>query len=197
MNLRRRGQKAVGAHHLAAAHEEAMRRADDLRIERLLIRALGRCKQRRARLTAQRIALLKLMLRERRPVTAYELLAMLGRLQHRAVSPMTIYRALEFLVRQGLVAHLARRNAYVACEHVERDHAHLVFVCGDCGAATERDDRTTERRVAHAASEIGFVPKPMTIEIDGLCKKCHDIGLQPRVRIPPRRSQSGVKIRSD
>jgi Fur family zinc uptake transcriptional regulator len=149
-----------------------MRRDDDLRIERMLIRAHGRCKQRDARLTAQRAAILKLLLRRRRPTTAYELRAGLGRLQHRSVSPITIYRALEFLVQQGLVAHLARRNAYVACEHVERDHAHLVFVCTACGAATERADRTTERRVAHAAREIGFVPDPVTIEIDGLCEDC-------------------------
>jgi Fur family zinc uptake transcriptional regulator len=137
-----------------------------------LIRAHGRCDQRGARLTTQRIAILKLLLRQRRPLTAYELVAGLGRVQRRSVSPITIYRALGFLVQQGLVAHLARRNAYVACEHVGRDHAHLVFVCTTCGSATECADRTTERRVAQAASGIGFMPEPITIEIDGICDNC-------------------------
>jgi Fur family zinc uptake transcriptional regulator len=179
----------------AAAHEEAMRRVDDSRIARSLIHALERCKQRRARLTALRATLLKLMLRERRPVTAYELVRLLGRVQHRAVSPMTVYRALDFLVGQGLVAHLARRNAYVACEHVERQHAHLVFVCGKCGAAKECADRTTERRFARAASQIGFAPEPITIEIDGLCKNCLDVTARPNMRPQPRRPQP-VKVRS-
>jgi len=109
---------------------------------------------------------------------------------------MTIYRALDFLVRQGLVAHLARHSAYVACEHVERDHAHLVFVCGNRGVATECADRTTERRFARAANQIGFAPEPITIEIDGLFKICLDGTARPNMRPLPRRSQP-VKIRSD
>jgi len=173
-----------------------MRGVDDSRIARSLIHALGRCKQRRARLTALRTALLMLMLRERRPVTAYELVRLLGRLQHRAVSPMTIYRALDFLVGQGLVAHLARRNAYVACEHIDREPAHLVCVCVNRGVTTECADRTTERRFARAASQIGFMPKPITIEIDGLCRNCLDGTVRPNMR-PLRRGSQPVKIRSD
>jgi Fur family zinc uptake transcriptional regulator len=149
-----------------------MRRDDDLSVQRVLVRARRLCKRRGALLTAQRTAILKLLLREQHPLTAYTLRAMLGRLQHRLVSPITIYRALEFLMRQGLVAHLARRNAYVACQHVNHDHAHLVFVCTRCGSSVERTERTIERWVDRAARELGFVAEPITIEIEGLCENC-------------------------
>jgi len=149
-----------------------MRHNDDRRIEDMLERARRWCNQRGAHLTEHRARILKLLMRQRRPLTAYALLSLLEKLRHRTVSPVTIYRALEFLVRQGLVARLARRNAYLACEHVGHAHAHLVFICTGCAMPYECADRTTERRVAEAARQIGFVPSPMTIEIDGLRDDC-------------------------
>ncbi len=140
-----------------------------------LDRAEAACAARGANLTELRRAVLGLILEARQPVGAYALLDRLK--QSRAgAAPPTVYRALDFLVEQGLVHKVERLNAFVACgaAHDHEGHAHpaQLLVCSTCHAVTELDDHAVAHAIAKAASAAGFRPARATVEVEGTCARC-------------------------
>ena len=54
------------------------------------------------------------------------------------LAPITVYRALDFLIEQRLVHRLATRNTYMPCPHEHRDAAPIAFlICRSCGGVDE------------------------------------------------------------
>ncbi len=130
------------------------------------------CAARGARLTALRRSVLELLLRAAAPVGAYELLARL-RDTRAGAAPPSVYRALDFLIEQGLVHRVERLGAFVSC--VEPGHHHLpvhFLICNDCGAVRELEDVAIETSLFVAARREGFVPLRATVEIEGRCGPC-------------------------
>ena len=84
------------------------------RTEGLLDRAEAICKRRGANLTELRRHVLGLVLDAASPTGAYELLDRL-RQTRRGAAPPTIYRALDFLLEQGLIHRVERLSAFVGC----------------------------------------------------------------------------------
>src|SRR5262245_21314553 len=82
----------------------------------LLARAEQMCTRRCARLTAQRRDVLECVARSHAAVGAYEVIERMADHGPRP-APITVYRALDFLVAHGLVHKIESRNAYVACSH--------------------------------------------------------------------------------
>ena len=68
-------------------------------------------------MTALRRRILELLWASGRPTGAYELIEAVTRRDSRPVGPPTVYRALEFLMLQGLVSRIESLNAYVPCVH--------------------------------------------------------------------------------
>lgn len=93
--------------------------------------------------------------------------------QHKRPAPMTIYRALDFLMEAGLVHRIESRNAYLACV---QDHGPdtmiAFFICQACGVAGEASLPGVSQKLAHAAKDVGFTPKASVIEISGICAEC-------------------------
>ena len=83
-------------------------------VDEALDGAVELCRKRGARLTGTRQRILELVWAGHRPVGAYELLAALGR-DGQPAAPPTVYRALDFLVDQGLVHRIESLNAFVGC----------------------------------------------------------------------------------
>ena len=129
------------------------------------------CDKRGVRLTPLRCAVLDLVIAADRPIGAYELLDRLRDRQGKAAPP-TVYRALEFLINQGLVHRVESLNAYVGCADPEHTHAWQFLICGDCGRAVEMDDRRIKNAIAKGAAEHGFVVDRQTVEISGTCADC-------------------------
>src|SRR5579871_562039 len=67
-----------------------------------LDRAGALCEQRGARLTELRRQVLELVWGSHSPIGAYDILGAMQQ-SHRGAAPPTVYRALEFLMEQGLV----------------------------------------------------------------------------------------------
>jgi Fur family zinc uptake transcriptional regulator len=134
------------------------------------------CGQRSARLTPLRRRVLELIWRGHAPVRAYDLLARLAAKNQRPAAPPTVYRALEFLLAQGLIHRIESLNAYVGCMnpegHSEGAHSGQFLICGDCGAAAEVHDPRVDAAVARRARELGFAVRRKTIEVEGLCPTC-------------------------
>ena len=142
------------------------------RTETLLTQASRICASRGARLTDLRREVLGLILDRDAPTGAYDLLDQLRSTRHGAAPP-TVYRALEFLLEQGLIHRLERLSAFVGCIAADdHDHAAQFFICRTCGKVTELEDDELAHALQHAARRLGFTLGNATIEAEGQCATC-------------------------
>jgi Fur family zinc uptake transcriptional regulator len=145
-------------------------------VDRALDRAEHLCVAHGARLTELRRQVLKLVWQRHEPIGAYELLEELKAINGKAAPP-TIYRALDFLIEQGLVHRIESLNAFVGCPQPEQTHAGQFLICARCGSIGELDDPgIREAIVARAASVAGFAVERQTIELTGTCAECRRDG---------------------
>jgi Fur family transcriptional regulator, zinc uptake regulator len=133
------------------------------------------CAARLARLTPVRRRVLEIVWRSHDPIGAYDIVARLPRSSDRPAAPMTVYRALDFLVQQGLVHRVESLNAYVGCDRADDRHGGQLLVCKGCGAVAEILDQRTTRALAATAEQNGFQWNG-SIEIPGTCRKCRGEG---------------------
>ncbi|MBW8268639.1 Fur family transcriptional regulator [Caldovatus aquaticus] len=151
-------------------------------VEAALDRAAAACARRGTQLTELRRQVLRLVLEARQPVGAYALLDRL-KAERPGAAPPTVYRALDFLLEQGLIHKVERLNAFVGCREAEghpadcacdgaHDHPHQFLICRGCGATHELTDDAVARAVAAAASRAGFTALRATVEIEGRCPAC-------------------------
>ena len=138
--------------------------------------AVSLCGARGAQLTKLRRQILELLWESGRPTGAYDLIEALKLKDSRPVGPPTVYRALEFLMAQGLVSKIESRNAYVPCAHPERRHDCLFFICRNCGASAEMEDPRVERLLAEDAAVLGYRVSGRVIEVEGTCESCVAVG---------------------
>ena len=131
------------------------------------------CERRGARLTELRRRVLELVWRSHAPQGAYAILETLHS-QGRPAAPPTVYRALDFLLEQGLVHRIESLNAFIGCPTPETLHPGHFLICSGCGAAAEVGDRRIGAAVRESAAEIGFRVERQTIELTGLCPSCQD-----------------------
>lgn len=120
------------------------------------------------RLTAPRRRVLELLLESGQAVKAYDLMALYQ--PGAPAKPPTVYRALEFLERQGLVHRIQSINAYVACRRGEV-HAAAFLICDCCGATSEVEPAAA-KAMADQATAQGFALRVVTVEANGLCAAC-------------------------
>jgi Fur family zinc uptake transcriptional regulator len=140
-------------------------------VDDALKRAETVCARNGARLTEIRRRVLELVWRNHEPVGAYDVLAALGHDGRRAAPP-TVYRALEFLMEQGLIHKIESRNAFIGCAIPEAPHSGQFLLCASCGNATELTDSGIEAAVRQSAARQGFRIRRVTLEVDGLCPSC-------------------------
>jgi Fur family zinc uptake transcriptional regulator len=129
------------------------------------------CAERGERLTPTRRLVLE-ALANHRPTGAYEIIDRLAERGPRP-APITVYRALDFLVAQGLVHRIESRNAFVACIHNHASDAMVVFlICERCGSVGEALSADVTSSLMDAAKNAGFAPKSPVLEITGVCAHC-------------------------
>lgn len=105
------------------------------------------------------------------PIGAYDILAKLNQGGGRT-APMAIYRALEFLMDNGLVHRIASLNAFVGCAHPDRDHAAGFLICRECGCAAELDGGSLSNALGSELTARGFTVDSQVIELSGTCPHC-------------------------
>lgn len=126
------------------------------------------------RMTAPRRRVLTLLLEAGEPVKAYDLIARFGE-DGQAAKPPTVYRALEFLERQGMAHRIASISAYVACAGHEGDAAHAAaFLICDCCGATREISGPDQGVINAAAADAGYAIARTTIEAHGRCPACRE-----------------------
>jgi Fur family zinc uptake transcriptional regulator len=155
-------------------------------LDTMLDRAEAQCARRGAQLTELRRQVLRLVLEAEQPVGAYAVLDKLKTLRGGAAPP-TVYRALDFLLEQGLIHKVERLNAFLGCveagqgerhahgagaEGHHHDHPHQFLICRTCGATAEISDPAITAALASASAEAGFTLHRATVEAEGVCADC-------------------------
>jgi Fur family zinc uptake transcriptional regulator len=132
------------------------------------------CRARGERLTPIRREVLEELAAHHRPLGAYDIIDRLSAHAKR-LAPITVYRALDFLVDNGLVHRIESQNAYLACIHKHDARETVVFlICERCGAVGEAASRSVAESLTTAAKAAGFTPRAPVIEITGICTHCGD-----------------------
>lgn len=129
------------------------------------------CAGRGVRLTKLRRRVLELVWTSHAPIGAYDVLRRLSQ-EHEGAAPPTVYRALDFLLAQGLIHRIESLNAFIGCAHPAEAHTSQFLICRDCGAAAELQDASINRALARSAGNLGFLVMDRTVELRGLCAHC-------------------------
>jgi Fur family transcriptional regulator, zinc uptake regulator len=137
----------------------------------LLARAERTCERRGSRLTAQRRDVLGCVARSHSAVGAYDIIERMAE-QGTRPAPITIYRALEFLLAHGLVHKIESRNAFVACSHSHEGQPAAMLICETCGIVAELDAPDIFGGLKSAASLQGFTAHHTVVEMTGQCSTC-------------------------
>ncbi len=141
-------------------------------VETALARAEGLCERRGARLTPLRRQVLELVWAAHKPRGAYAILEDMDRAGGGRTAPLTVYRALDFLVSQGLVHRIESLNAYVGCAEPGVSHAGQFLVCTACDEVVEMTDPGIAAAIGGAAALRGFTVSTPTVEVRGVCAGC-------------------------
>lgn len=133
------------------------------------------CAERNLQFTPARRRVLEILLQDHRALGAYEILDVLAA-DGLGSQPPTVYRALDFLVQNGLVHRIERLNAYAACAHLGRSHAPAFLICRSCRTVAEADSGPQGGRLDQAAEDAGFRIERTVVEAEGLCPACREAG---------------------
>ena len=131
------------------------------------------CQQRGARLTPVRGQVLQILAKQEGAIGAYDLLEKLQRLDS-AAKPATIYRALDFLSKQGFVHKIESINAFVMCHHFgECNHPVQLLICDQCGKVKEIQSNELDDTLRKLGAENGFTISHQIVEAHGTCQTCY------------------------
>lgn len=158
--------------HKTKSPDIAFRKHDHRRCQRQLLSAANQlCAVRKLRLTPRRRQVLEIMLASHQPMGAYDILAELNRAGNAdRIAPPIVYRALEFLLAEGLIHRIESRNAFVSCIHPGHESTAQFLICRDCDQVAEVE--TSEQSLLAEADSLGFTVDHSIVEITGVCARC-------------------------
>lgn len=148
----------------------AFRDHDHARCKRELLSEASRlCARRKLRLTARRRQVLEILLASHQPMGAYDILAELNRGAER-IAPPIVYRALEFLIGEGLIHRIESRNAFISCVQPGQCCGARFLICRGCDRVAELENDV--RDLLAQADHLGFAVDHSVVEITGICAAC-------------------------
>ncbi len=150
-------------------------------VSETLARAEEACGERGVRLTPLRRRVLEALAASHAPLGAYDIVEKLRKSKEPAPA-MSVYRALDFLVTEGLAHRIESKNAFLACTHGHDTGDIVLFMlCDRCGTVAEVTSTALGRDLAQAAKSASFSPKAPVLEVSGLCGRCMERGVRRKV----------------
>jgi len=139
----------------------------DYNIAAILAQAEHLIHHKGGRFTTIRKYVYQLLLEAPHPLGAYEIIDELKGIGSQ--KPPTVYRALSWLMEQGLVAKIAYNSRYTAIP-IGAEADDLAFViCRECGGTDTLEAPGLSKSLHKTAKERGFQDTQMVMEIIGLC----------------------------
>lgn len=128
------------------------------------------------RFTEPRKLVFQSLINAKGPQKAYDIIDYVSRQSDKTTKPPTVYRALDFLCRIGIVHKIESDSTYSICSH--NDHCHkanhspLFLICKECGEVEEIHLSDIEDSIENAARKKGFALSRIMIEAVGICQHC-------------------------
>ena len=135
--------------------------------------AAEHCLKNGANLTDLRRQVLDLVLAHDGVVKAYQILSDLRQARGSAAPP-TVYRALEFLVEQGILHRVEALNGYVVCRHLDCAHPSVIMTCRDCGKVDEMAADEGFVALRQLCAVHGFDMDEQQLLLNGRCVQCSE-----------------------
>lgn len=104
------------------------------------------------------------------PCGAYDILNSL-KIKRQNAEPMTVYRALKFLVSKNIVHRLEAQKKYALCCHPNQE-ACQIFICKKCSKKHEFHNTKVNLLLKDILVDSGFELSSKNIEFYGYCKEC-------------------------
>lgn len=126
-----------------------------------------------AGLTPARRRALDILTEANRPVGAYEMIDLMADEEGKRPAPVSVYRALGYLMDNGLAHRLASKNAYIVCGHAHEAEEPVVFIiCEQCGEVKEATSPGFARELSALIGAAKFSARTRVVEIAGRCARC-------------------------
>lgn len=130
-------------------------------------------KEKGLRLTPVRRATLEILLADHRALGAYEVLEQLKD-KGFGNQPPVAYRALDFLVENGLAHRVQRLNAFAACTQPDVQHRPVFLICKSCEQVAEAEANNVQDALNEAAAATDFEIERVNVEVLGTCATCRE-----------------------
>lgn len=106
-----------------------------------------------------------------KPIKAYDILQELQKKEAKA-KPITVYRALDFLVKNHMVHKLTSDNTFFGCTHPGKAHNCYFLICKKCNNVEEGCKNDLIKNIYNNLDQTNFKIEYINLEIHGICKKC-------------------------
>jgi Fur family zinc uptake transcriptional regulator len=144
-------------------------------IDEALSLARELCHQRQLKFTRIRELVLATVWKNHQPIGAYSILAEVAKYSSSRPAPPTIYRALDFLLENGLIHRISSLNAFVGCNDPSHMHQSHFLICRHCQLAIELPADILKPAISHAALGQNFTVEDTSVEVLGSCAKCSEV----------------------
>jgi Fe2+ or Zn2+ uptake regulation protein len=124
------------------------------------------------RITTQRMAILHVLHHSGVHLSPKEVYRRASRVVSGLTEP-TVYRTLEFLVKNGLALPAHIRTGHLEYEIAQHNHHHLV--CRSCGKELKLDHRMLRKLYRDLRSSTGFELIDSHLTFFGMCPKCQRV----------------------
>ena len=128
------------------------------------------CRKKNLKFTPLRRRVFEYLLRDHKPLGAYEILDLL-REDGLASTPPIAYRVLDFLMKQGFVHKIQGLNAFVACSHPGSSHSPAFMICRKCEKVAELDEKISGINLEKSIPS-DFSVEETVVEMRGICTSC-------------------------
>ena len=130
------------------------------------------CKSNKLGLTEIRKQVFEIIVKNNKPIKAYEILDKISYLNNKHSHPPTVYRAIDFLIENGFVHKLNSINSFVGCFHPNAHKECYFLICKECNLYQECCDDSLKDRISKTAVQNNFIISNTTLEIEGHCLDC-------------------------
>ena len=128
-----------------------------------------------SKLSRNQSAILACLRKAGEPMSAYTIL---DRVRKSGIShPPTVYRALNDLMRKGMVHRLESRSAFIACGHGACDGKFAFAICRRCDKVLEISLSNDDQAALLSLAPDEITPEQVTLEIAGTCADCRPANL--------------------
>jgi len=116
------------------------------------------------------------MLTEKKGLSAYDIVDRYLVQYQQKISPVSVYRMLDFLIATGLIHKLSSDSQYIACSHITCSHRHkmpLLLICNSCHQVEEvAVAKELSPALENNIVSTGFQLQDKQLELHGISQNC-------------------------